>query len=101
MPIGSHHTWYGLLYVKGVVGVVALAIPLVWTIIDMILVAQITRIGLALTLMIAFYSNWENLEILAYLMWPGLLLIGSALRRGTASVPTSPHQPSSTVALAA
>jgi hypothetical protein len=85
MPIGSHHTWFGLLYVKGLVGVCALAIPLAWTFLEMILVAQISRIGrvgLAMTLMIAFYSNGENLEILAYLMWPGLLLIGSAMRRG-------------------
>ena len=30
MPIGSHHTWYGLLFVKGVVGMVSLLIPFVW-----------------------------------------------------------------------
>ena len=92
MPIGSHHTWFGLLYVKGVVGVAALAIPLAWTVLEMVLVAQITRIGrvgLAMILMVAFYSNGENLEILAYLMWPGLLLIGSAMRRGV-SYPATP-----------
>ena len=104
MPIGSHHTWFGLLYVKGVVGVVALVIPLVWTVIEMILVAQITRIGrvgLAMTLMIAFYSNGENLEILAYLMWPGLLLIGSAMRRGTAPEQIQPKLAPAEVAPAA
>ncbi len=92
MPIGSHHTWFGLLYVKGMVGVCALAIPLLWTMLEMILVAQITRIGrvgLAMVLMIAFYSNGENLEILAYLMWPGLLLIGSAMRRGVSYAPVA------------
>jgi len=84
MPIGSHHTWFGLLYVKGAVGLFSLLIPLLWTLVELIALAQITRIGrmgLALTLLLGFYSFGENLEILAYLIWPGLLLIGVALRR--------------------
>ena len=84
MPIGSHHTWFGLLYVKGAVGMGALLIPMIWTVIEMIVLAQISRIGrlgLTLILLLAFYSFGENLEILAYLIWPGLLLIGSAFRR--------------------
>ncbi|MCH2251038.1 MAG: O-antigen ligase domain-containing protein, partial [Cognatishimia sp.] len=32
MPIGSHHTWYGLLFVKGLTGFFALLIPLVFQI---------------------------------------------------------------------
>ena len=28
MPIGSHHSWYGLLFVKGLLGLVALALPM-------------------------------------------------------------------------
>ncbi len=85
MPIGSHHTWYGLLYVKGIVGLVALLGPLLWTVFEMLILAQITRIGrlgLTMTLMVIFYSFGENLEILAYLIWPALLLIGSAMKRG-------------------
>ena len=31
MPIGTHHSWYGLLFVKGIVGLLALAIPLIFT----------------------------------------------------------------------
>ncbi len=83
MPIGSHHTWYGLLYVKGAVGFMALAIPLAWSLIEMILLAQVSRLGrlgLAIVLMLIFYSFGENLEILAYLCWPGLILLGCALR---------------------
>lgn len=92
MPIGSHHTWYGLLYVKGAVGLVALLVPLVWTFIEMLLLAQVARLGrmgLALTLLLAFYSFGENLEILAYLIWPGLLLIGIALGRSVSRAPAA------------
>jgi ABC-type multidrug transport system fused ATPase/permease subunit len=91
MPIGSHHTWFGLLYVKGAVGAISLLIPLLWTMIEMIILAQITRIGrlgLTMTLLVIFYSFGENLEILAYLIWPALLLIGSAFRRGVATAAT-------------
>ncbi|MGB1026866.1 MAG: hypothetical protein ACPGYL_09950, partial [Rhodospirillaceae bacterium] len=30
MPIGSHHTWFGLLFVKGLVGFSALLVPFSW-----------------------------------------------------------------------
>ena len=83
MPIGSHHTWFGLLFVKGAVGVVALAVPMIWTFCEMILLAQVDsmgRLGLSILLMLAFYSAGENLEVLAYLYWPGLVLLGHAFR---------------------
>jgi hypothetical protein len=86
MPIGSHHTWYGLLYVKGLTGVGALAIPLAWTFLEMLLLSQSSRLGrvaLGVVLMLGFYSGGENLEILSYLFWPGLLLIGAAHREAT------------------
>lgn len=84
MPIGSHHTWYGLLFVKGVVGVIALAVPLVWSLIEFALLAVTRstagRIAFAMVLLMAFYSIGENLEILAYLIWPGLIVMGIAAR---------------------
>ncbi len=81
MPIGSHHTWFGLLYVKGVLGVVALALPLIWTLLEMLMLAQVSplgRIGLSVIFILLYYSNGENLEILSYLFWPALLLLGAA-----------------------
>ncbi len=81
MPIGSHHTWFGLLYVKGAVGALALAMPILWTVVEMLLLAQVSplgRLGLGVVLMMIFYSFGENLEILAYLAWPALLLLGCA-----------------------
>jgi hypothetical protein len=81
MPIGSHHTWFGLLFVKGLVGVLSLAVPLVWTMIEMLLMAQVSRVGrlgMSMTLMMIYYSFGENLEILSYLFWPGLIALGCA-----------------------
>ena len=84
MPIGSHHTWYGLLFVKGAVGAVALAIPLGWSLIEFALLAvtrsKAGRIAFGMVLLMSFYSIGENLEILAYLIWPGLLVMGIAAR---------------------
>ena len=84
MPIGSHHSWYGLLFVKGLLGAIALAIPLGATFLVLLIKAQSgtsARIGLSLTLALVLYSFGENLEILAYLYWPALVVIGIALRR--------------------
>jgi len=84
MPIGSHHTWFGLLFVKGAVGVIALAVPLIWSTIEFALLAftrsTAGRIAFGMVLLMSFYSIGENLEILAYLMWPGLIVMGIAAR---------------------
>ena len=84
MPIGSHHTWNGLLFVKGAVGFVALALPLAWSLFELLAKAQrdlVARAALGMVLVLVFNSFGENLEILAYLAWPGLLIIGIASRR--------------------
>lgn len=93
MPIGSHHTWYGLLFVKGLLGAAALAVPMVWTLaaaLRLALQAQIGRLALSLVLVFWLFSFGENLEALAYLTWPGQLALGIALRsRITAGTPAS------------
>jgi len=79
MPIGSHHTWYGLLFVKGLVGFVALAIPMIYSLGDLLIKSQrsdTAKLGLTMTLVVFLYTFGENLEILAYLYWPGLIAIG-------------------------
>ncbi|MEL6667043.1 MAG: O-antigen ligase domain-containing protein [Pseudomonadota bacterium] len=84
MPIGSHHTWFGLLFVKGAVGAIALAIPLAWSLIEFALLAvtrsQAGRIAFGMVVLMSFYSIGENLEILAYLIWPGLIVMGIAAK---------------------
>ena len=82
MPIGSHHSWYGLLFVKGLLGVLALALPLFLTLGLLAWTARagaVQRTGFALVLVLVLYSFGENLEILAYLFWPALILTGKAL----------------------
>lgn len=91
MPIGSHHSWYGLLFVKGIVGLVALAIPILLSLLIAVQKCwQSTRfntpqsmpwVGLHLLILLCFYSLSENLEILAYLYWPSLIMIGITLNR--------------------
>lgn len=81
MPIGSHHTWYGLLFVKGLVGLMALAIPMFISLLALLLninKALIVRSAFCCLILLLFYTLGENLEILAYLIWPALVIIGSA-----------------------
>ena len=84
MPIGSHHTWYGLLFVKGIVGAIALAIPLIWSVIECTLLAitrsPVGKAAFAFATLMTMFTIGENLEILAYLMWPGLIVMGMASR---------------------
>lgn len=83
MPIGSHHTWFAALYLHGLVGVIALAIPMFYSFISLFIKAQQSKIaqtGLALILVMFIFSFAENLEGLAFLYWPGLLMLGIALK---------------------
>lgn len=81
MPIGSHHTWYGLLFVKGLVGALALGGAFICSFIQLaphINSLPSARLGVSLLLMLLMYTFGENLEILSYLFWPALILIGKA-----------------------
>nr|WP_298927032.1 O-antigen ligase domain-containing protein [uncultured Erythrobacter sp.] len=82
MPIGSHHSWFGLLFVKGLLGAFALAIPLMVTagiLLKRSMRSNDAQTGLCMVLVLVLYSFGENLEILAYLYWPALVIIGAAL----------------------
>lgn len=84
MMIGSHHTWYGLLFVKGVVGFIALAIAMAYSFVDLVIKAQqnqVCRVGVSIILILFLYTFGENLEILAYLYWPALVVLGIALKQ--------------------
>ncbi|PKH03002.1 capsular biosynthesis protein [Psychromonas sp. MB-3u-54] len=83
MPIGSHHSWYGLLFVKGLVGLLALAIPMVLSTLYLFIFAHNNiqaRSALCMLLVLICYSFFENLEILAYLYWPALFWLGMVLK---------------------
>ena len=81
MPIGSHHSWYGLLFVKGLVGAIALAVPMLVSLLTLIrymLKDRLIATGIAILVVLFLYTFGENLEILAYLFWPGLIILGAA-----------------------
>lgn len=83
MPIGTHHNWYGLLFVKGIVGFLCFLIPFTLTGATLLIRSQVepvSRLALGAFLVLSFFSLSENIEALAYLTWPAWLLIGIALR---------------------
>jgi hypothetical protein len=83
MPIGSHHTWYGLLFVKGLVGFFALLVPLSWHFIVVTIDAirgPRGRLPCALILNFVILTFGENLEVEVYLLWPAYVLLGVHLR---------------------
>lgn len=83
MPIGSHHTWYGLLFVKGIVGFLALAIPMavhaMVTAYDAIFNPR-GRLPMAIMLVFGILTFGENIEIQTYLIWPAILMLGIHIR---------------------
>lgn len=105
MPIGSHHTWYGLLFVKGAVGFFALLIPFAWqlwvVLEDTVRNPRRGRLPLGITLALTILTFGENLEIEVYLLWPAFVVLGiHARERWTSSrailsdrVPVPMHRP--------
>ncbi|BAU66438.1 hypothetical protein STA3757_38430 [Stanieria sp. NIES-3757] len=87
MPIGTHHTWFSILYNHGLVGCLGLAIPLVWSLVELIVIAQkssIARVGLSIILVLLVFSLGENIDSLTYLYWPGLIILGIAFQESFA-----------------
>jgi hypothetical protein len=83
MPIGSHHTWIGLLFVKGLVGFIAFLIPMILSFLTLILKAQkslIARVALCFLLTLFLFTFNDSQEVLAYLYWPGLIIMGIAFK---------------------
>ncbi len=83
MPIGSHHTWWALLFVKGVVGFLAFAVPFIAHFIYVAKDAVVHpdgRLPFGIFLVFLILSMGENIEIEAYLLWPALLMLGVHLR---------------------
>ncbi|MAU19485.1 MAG: capsular biosynthesis protein [Martelella sp.] len=79
MPIGSHHTWYGLLFVKGLTGFLAMLVPLLaQTLIVLVDCVRHPRgrLPLSIVFVMIVLSFGENIEIEAYLLWPALMMLG-------------------------
>jgi hypothetical protein len=59
-------------------------VPVVWSLVEMLLKAQASRTarcGFSMMLILLLYSFGENLEILVYLYWPALIIVGIASRQ--------------------
>lgn len=80
MPIGSHHTWFGLLFVKGLVGFFAFLVPFVChlglTIVDAVRHPRRARLPLGIMLVLTILTFGENVEVEIYLLWPAFLVLG-------------------------
>ncbi|OUS34473.1 capsular biosynthesis protein [Rhodobacterales bacterium 56_14_T64] len=79
MPIGSHHTWYGLLFVKGIAGFLALLIPMLWQLalaVTDTIKSNRGTLPFGIILVFVLLSFGENIEIEVYLLWPSLLILG-------------------------
>jgi hypothetical protein len=84
MMIGSHHTWNGLLFVKGLVGFLACLLPFAWTMLELLARSmrdRIARAGLGAMLALLLFSFGENMEMLVYIIWPAFLLLGVVAKR--------------------
>lgn len=80
MLIGTHHTWFGLLFVKGTFGALMFAIPMIWSLLTMLkltVLVKEARLGLGLILAFWLFSFGENMEVQIYILWPGFVLLGS------------------------
>ena len=83
MPIGSHHTWIGLLFTQGLTGFCLFFTPVVWSLIELSLKTKsnpIAHVALKALILVTFASFSDNIEKLAYIYWSAFLLIGIAYR---------------------
>lgn len=90
-PIGTHHTWFGVLYTHGLVGFIALVIAMSLSFIELLIKAQkskVAEVGLSALLVLAAFSIGENLDGLVYLFWPGLVIMGIAFKEKMSSIYT-------------
>ncbi len=92
VPIGSHHTWIGLLFVKGLTGLLACLLPLVWTVLELAVRSirdRVSRSAFGCMIVFVLFSFGENADVLAYLIWPAFLILGIAARRRISLDPVS------------
>jgi hypothetical protein len=84
-PVGTGGcgTWINLLYTKGLVGFIAFILPFAWSFVDLVIKAQKSanaKVGVSILLVFFFFSFIEELDTLSYIYWPGILMIGIALK---------------------
>lgn len=81
--IGTHHTWVGLLFIRGIVGLTAFILPLTWSFIDLLYKAQkssTAKVGLSIILVLFIFSSVVDISYIVHLYWLGLIMLGIALK---------------------
>ncbi|WP_404787658.1 O-antigen ligase family protein [Altericista sp. CCNU0014] len=81
--IGSHQTWYGVLYAYGLVAAIPLAIAFLWSFFDLITKVGTHKhavVGICILCVLLVFSTVDNIDTLAYLYWPGLIILGIAFK---------------------
>lgn len=89
LPLGSHHTWFGILFTHGLVGCVALGVACLWSFINLSIKAQnsdVAKVGLSVLLIIFICSLADNLDFFSYLLCPGLIILGIAFKENSTQV---------------
>lgn len=95
MAIGSHHNWNGLLFTRGIVGLLCFLLPLLLLaglLLRRALVSAHARAAVVAMVVLVLFSFGENLEIVAYLIWPTLLLFGAVLAQSASLPATAPRE---------
>jgi hypothetical protein len=81
--IGSHQTWYGLLYAYGIVAAIPLGIAFLWSFFDLIIKVGTHKhavVGICMLFVLLVFSTVDNIDTLVYLYWPGLIILGIAFK---------------------
>ncbi|MEB3830748.1 O-antigen ligase family protein [Phormidium sp. CCY1219] len=83
MPIGSHHTWFGLVFLHGLVGCLALGFAFLWSFTVLLVksyYSQVAKVGFAIMIILFLFTFAESIQALAYIYWPGLIIVGMGLK---------------------
>ncbi|MBD2201591.1 hypothetical protein H6G33_09550 [Calothrix sp. FACHB-1219] len=83
MPLGTHHTWFGYLFVNGICGAMTIAIAYIVSLVNFALdinKGKVNRVCFSFLLVMGLYSIGETWKSLAYLLMPGLILVGIGFR---------------------
>jgi hypothetical protein len=72
-----------VLFLHGIVGFFALGIPMIWTFIEMVIKAHHSpkaKVTLHFLIVLLLFTFAENVQGLAYLYWPCLIVMGMAFK---------------------
>jgi len=88
-PLGTHHTWFSLLFAHGLVGCVAFALTLGLVFIDLLIKAQnsqLAKVGLGIVLVFFVFTFGDVIYDSSYTYCPALLTLGIAFKEKPYSI---------------